>query len=233
MIIDKSLRINNLEYKLIKEQVLLDLATPGRADFIVKSEKPLAGIVNFSIGISGRTNLVNFFTGYIEKSTMVDYARQRLFCRELSAILWAVLPVSARHVSMNDVLGIYSRKTGLSFVIQNTAYATTPRPVFQTVANGIHSMDSLGDVFRVKNYIWQQQADGRIFAGNWNDSRWADKPFNIDETFFQDVQVDGTKTMQAVPGLRPGVLLNGEYITSLQLKNGHEMVVTCGKLLNV
>lgn len=233
MRLEKRLFIDGEETGLVSEHVALDLSTPGRADLTVKAAQPLAGLVQLSIGVSGKAGMVDFFTGYVEKSTTVDRAQQRLFCRELSAVLWAVLPVSARHVSMADVLGIYARKTGLSFVEIDAAYATTPRPVFQTVANGVHGMDSLGDVFRVKNYIWQQQGDGKIFAGSWDDSRWAGKPFSINESFFQDVQLDGTKTMQAVPGLRPGVLLNGEYITGLQLRNGHEMVVTCGKRLSV
>ncbi len=61
---------------------------------------------------------------------------------------------------------------------------------------------------------------------------WQENLFLVPEHFFQDVQLDGTKTMQALPGLRPSVQLNGQYITSLQLKE-HFMVVTCDKQLNV
>ncbi len=228
----KKLYINDKPAGLVKEHVCLDISTPGRADFTVRSTEPLSGIVHLAIGDASQNSLVDFFTGLIVKSNTVDGAQQRIFCRELSAVLWSTLPVSIRNASLNDVLGIYARKTGLFFVKGNKGYATTPCPVFQTIANGIHGLDSLGTIFKIPNYIWQQQGNGEIFAGDWNDSRWAGKPFSIDESFFQDVQVDGTKTLQALPGLRPGVKLNGQYITSLQLKE-HFMVVTCEKQLSV
>jgi len=228
----KELYINDKPAGLVREHVFLDISTPGRADFTVRSASPLSGIVHMVIGDAGRNSRVDFFTGFIVRSATVDGAQQRIFCRELSAVLWATIPVSIRNVSMTDILGVYARKTGLTFVKVGKAYATTPCPVFQTVASGIHGLDSLGKVFNIPNFIWQQQGDGNIFAGAWDDSRWSGKPFSINESFFQDVQLDGTKTLQAVPGLRPGVMLNGQYITSLQLKE-HFMVVTCEKQLSV
>jgi hypothetical protein len=228
----KNLYINDKPFGLVKEHIYLDVSTPGRADFTVRSPSPLSGIVHLAIGDASRNSLVDFFTGFIEKSNTVDGAQQRIFCRELSAVLWSKLPISIRNASMNDVLGVYARKTGLSFVKGNKEYATTPRPVFQTIANGIHGLDSMGAIFKIPNFIWQQQGNGEIFVGDWNDSRWAGKPFSVDESLFQEVQLDGTKTMQVLPGLRPGVMLNGQYITSLQLKE-HFMVVTCEKRLSV
>ena len=217
---------------LVSDHVWLDMATPGRADFTVRSSVPLSGIVQFYIGAAGIGTLVEFFTGFIAGCHTVDNCQQRIFCRELSAVLWAVLPVSIRNASMKDILGVYARKTGLEFSIPEQAYAATKCPAFQSVGNGIHGLDALGDIFGISNYIWQQQGNGQVYAGAWDDSRWADQPFSVDESFFQDVQLDGTKTMQAVPGLRPGILLNGQYITSLQLKE-HFMVVKCEKRLNV
>jgi len=227
----KTLTVAGTPVPLVREHVSLDISTPGRADLTVISEKPLSGIVKMAIG-DARKNPVIFFTGYVVRSHTVDAKQQRLFCRELSAVLWAITPVSIRRASLRDVLSIYARKTGLSFVVPETPYAETLCPAFQTIANGIHGLDSLGDVFRIPNYLWQQQGDGQVFVGAWEDSRWAGKPFDVPETFFQDVQLDGTKTLQAIPGLRPGVQMNGQYITSLQLKE-HFMVVTCAKRLDV
>jgi len=227
----KSLTVNGKTMGLVNEHVWLDMSTPGRADFTVRSAEPLTGIVQLAIGDAAQGSTIVFFTGFIAQSHTVDKAQQRIFCRELSAVLWATIPVSIRNASLKDILGIYSRKTGLSFFVPDKAYGATLCPRFQTIANGIHGLDSLGAIFGIKDYIWQQQADGKIYAGSWKDSRWSKKPFLVPETFFQDVQLDGTKTMQAIPGLRPGVQLNGQYITSLQLKE-HFMVVTCEKQLN-
>lgn len=228
----KSLTVNGKTMGLVKEHVWLDMSTPGRADFTVRSAGPLTGIVQLAIGDAAQGNTIVFFTGFIAQSHTVDKAQQRIFCRELSAVLWATIPVSIRNASLNDILGIYSRKTGLSFLVPDKSYGATPCPCFQTIANGIHGLDSLGAIFGIKDYIWQQQADGQIYVGAWQDSRWAKKPFSVPEKFFQDVQLDGTKTMQTIPGLRPGVQLNGQYITSMQLKE-HFMVITCENQLNV
>jgi hypothetical protein len=227
----KKLFVNDTPVGLVREHVFLDISTPGRADFTVRGTAPLSGIVHFEIGDAGKGSTVDFFTGYIDRSNTVDGAQQRIFCRELSAVLWSIIPVSLRNVSLNDVLNVYSRETGLTFVKGTKPYATTPQPVFQTVASGVHGLDTLGNIYKIPDFIWQQQGDGDIFVGDWQDSRWSGKPFEIDESFFQDVQLDGTKTLQAIPGLRPGVMLNGQYITSLQLKE-HFMVVKCEQQLN-
>jgi len=227
----KSLSVNGEAVGLVREYIWLDMATPGRADFTVRSPKPLSGVVQFYIGAAGRGTMAEFFTGFIVDSHTVDASQQRLFCRELAAALWTVIPVSIRNASMRDILGVYARKTGLSFTVPDKDYGDTPCPAFQTVGSGIHGLDSLGPIFGIEDYIWQQQGDGQVFAGSWQDSKWAGKPFTVQETAFENIQVDGTRTLQAVPGLRPGVMLNGRYVTSLQLYK-HFMVVTCAKRLN-
>lgn len=226
----KEISVNGKSLGLVREHVWLDMSTPGRADFTVRSKESLSGIVQFSIG-TAQGSLTEFFTGFIVNSHTVDAAQQRIFCRELSAILWSILPVSIRNASMRDILGVYARKTGLSFIVSDQGYADMPCPAFQSVGSGIHGLDSLGEIFNVQDYIWQQQGDGQVFVGSWADSKWAGKPFTVPETFFEDVQLTGTKTMQAIPGLRPGVQLNGQYITSLQFKE-HVMVIKCEKRLN-
>ena len=226
MRIKKHLYVNDQPTPLVRDHTALDLSTPGRADFTVQSRVKLSGIVHFEIGIS---NMVDFFTGYIEKSITVDSKQQRIFCRELTGVLWNTIPISARRVSMADVLAIYARKTGLTFV---SSGGEEPVPVFQTIGNGIHGLDSLGKVFGIDNYIWQQQADGVVYAGPWDQSKWADRDIPIPEELFTDVQLDGSKTIAVVPGLRPGIKVNGEYINSLQFAD-HSMVITCAKQLNV
>ncbi|MFW5487380.1 MAG: hypothetical protein ACNI3A_02995 [Desulfovibrio sp.] len=126
--------------------------------------------------------------------------------------------------------GPYNEKTGLFFVVPEQKYATRRVPCFQTLGNGYHGLDSLGAVFGIENYIWQQQADGAVFVGSWNDSRWASRPVEIAEKLFTRVDANGAKVLPAVPTLRPGVRLNEQYLTSLRLA-GHEMVVQCGKSL--
>jgi len=226
----KRITVAGMEVGLVKEHVWLDVSTPGRADFTVRSSTPLSGVVQMWLGVAGRS-MMEYFTGIILRSTTVDGSQQRIFCRELTGVLLQIIPVSIRKASMRDILSVYSRKTGLSFSGPDQGYADTPCPAFQTHGSGLHGLDALGSIFGIKDYIWQQQGDGNVFAGSWQDSKWADKSVTVPEKFFQDIQLNGTKTMQAAPGLRPGVKLNGEYITSLQLQE-HYMVVSCATQLN-
>ena len=227
----KRITVAGTEVGFVREHVWLDVSTPGRADFTVRSSSPLSGVVQMSLGVAGRT-MVEYFTGIIIRCSTVDSFQQRIFCRELTGVLSQAIPVSIRNASMRDILGVYSRKTGLTFSVPSQDYADTPCPAFQTHGSGLHGLDSIGSIFRINDYIWQQQGDGKVFAGAWADSKWANKSVSVPEKFFQDVQLNGTKTMQAAPGLRPGVKLNGEYITSLQLQE-HYMVVSCATQLNV
>ena len=227
----KHLTVDGKAVGLVREHVCLDLSTPGRGDFTVRSTGPLQGLVEFSIKDASQDRFTILFTGFVVQSHTVDAAQQRIFCRELSAVLWGNLPVSIRPATLEDVLGIYARETGLEFVTPDAEYTNALVHSFQSVGNGIHGMDALGKVFAVPDYIWQQRIDGKVFVGSWQDSQWANKPFPIPETAFQDVQVNGTKAMQAIPGLRPGVLLNGQYLTRLEFSE-HFMVITCETQLN-
>jgi hypothetical protein len=197
----------------------------------VKSDKPLSGLVQYFCGGSKTGKMTEIFTGFITKSTTVDRMQQRIFCRELSAVLWKIIPVSIKNASLKDILNIYTRKTGLEFITPETGYSDLKHHTFQSVGNGIHGLDSLGGIFKIKNFFWQQ-INGQVFVGSWDDSKWTGKEMNIPEKFFQDVQLDGTKTLQVLPGLKPGVKVNSEYVTSLQLKE-HFMVIRCEKQLNV
>ena len=228
----KSLMVGGVRVGLVRELVWMDLSCPGRADFTVRSEKPLSGFVQMFIGDAGREKATEFFSGYVVKSHTVDRAQQRIFCRELAAILRRIIPVSIRNASLRDILHVYARKTGLEFLVPDEPYAQRRHHCFQEVGSGIHGLDSLGEIFDIPDFVWQQQRGGKIFVGAWEDSRWAQMPFSVPESFFQDVELDGTKTIQAIPGLRPGVRFNDQYLTSLQL-DGHYMRIKCENQLNV
>lgn len=221
----KTLLIGNEPVQLVSEDVRLEESAPGRACFRVKASAPLKGVVQLNLGYSAQDTDQVFFVGYVESSHTVDSVQQRIMCREVSHVLAKQLPLSLRHPTLQDVLEKYSDLTGLAFTAPDKAYTRTPAPHFQTLGSGIHGMNSLGDVFQIPEYIWQQQGDGSVFVGSWHDSRWATRPLDIDETFFTGVGANGGKILPALPPLRPGVMLNGKRVKKLQLK-AHEMVVT-------
>jgi hypothetical protein len=217
-----SLYIDNIEYPLIEERVVLDLSTPGRAQFEIDAggtEIRTKQVVSFNIGYSRHETLQRLFLGYIEKVNPVD-KRVRLFCREFSAVLNGPLPLDLRHVTMLDVLAEISDKTGLSFAAGTGSYSTTKTANFYNLGNGYHAMDSLANVFKIPDFFWQQQGEGVIYAGSWDDSRWASREIEIDDELFDEHLANGAR-LPAIPALRPGVKLNGKIIRQLQFSGNH------------
>ena len=231
MKIRKQLQVAGKDVALVEEDIRLDLHTPGRAMFRVQAKEALTGLVSFSLGYASADKNLQFFTGYVHRCTAVDSATQWLFCKELAAALDLHLPLSLRHPTIMDVVQAYSTATGLRFVVPERPYANRRVPFFQTLGNGYHGMDSVGDVFGVPDFIWQQEPDGDVFVGSWSDTRWHDRPVKIAEKMFTGVTAAGAKLLPAVPALRPGAMINGQYLTSLQL-TGHEMVLQCENSLN-
>lgn len=230
MKLNKTLYVNDAPYKLQSEDVVLSLYSPGRAVFQVIADHPLSGTVRFEMGYSVQDEAVAFFNGVIRESVTVDSGQQRLRCRELSCVLYAQLPAALRHPTLRDVVQWYAEQTGLTFIVPERDYAVRRIPSFYTLGDGYQGICSLGALFRVPDYVWFQQGDGSIFVGSWQDSRWAARPVELDEKWFTNVKAAGGKSVPAIPELRPGVLLNGQYLTKVKFE-GHEMVVTCEKAL--
>lgn len=218
MKLHKVLSIAGKVYPLVKDDVRLDLRSPGRASFTIKAEAPLRGLVVFDLGYNERA-LQRHFIGHVERCTPASSLEQVLFCRELTSVLALPLPMNLRHVDMRQVLGEITDRTGLRFRVPDKPYAKVKAPYFYSLATGFQAMDSLAQVFGIPDYIWQQQGDGEVFAGSWADSYWgAREPLNLPQELFDSYQGNQSATVAALPGLRPGVSINqGERITSVTL----------------
>ncbi len=228
MKIRKTLTINDEKHDIVTEDIRLEISCTGRAVFQVKSDKALTGKVQYFIGYSTQNKDRLYFTGYIESSHKVDNAQQRIFCRELTGQLDKHWPVALRHPTLLQVLNHYTEKTGLVFIAPDKTYSSTRVPFFQTLGDGYHGIASLGAVFSIPDYVWQPQPDGRVFIGSWNETRWSTRPLEIAEKWFKRVLTDGSKCCPLIPGMRPGIQMNGQRVKLVQLK-GHEMVITCVK----
>lgn len=55
----KTLTVNGSPVGLVSEHIALDLSTPGRADFTVRSSAPLSGIVHYAFGDTARGQMVD------------------------------------------------------------------------------------------------------------------------------------------------------------------------------
>jgi len=228
MKIRKKLTIGSKEYKLVSEDIRLELCGTGRAVFQLQATESVSGVIQFYVGYSSQDKDRLFFTGYVESCHKVDNLQQRIFCRELGGILDQHWPVALRHPTLKDVLEHYTELTGVVFIVPERDYSTTRVPFFQTLGNGYHGMAMLGDVFQIPDYVWNPQPDGQIYVGSWADSRWATRPLQVPEKWFKRVMADGSKSCPIIPPLRPGAVLTGQRVKQLKLK-GHEMEVKCVK----
>ncbi len=219
----KQLLINGKDTGLVSDEVKLELSSPGRARFIVQSDKPLSGAVQYAIGWS-ETRLFKLFVGYIENQITVNSKQQLIFCRELSAVLNRDLSLGLRHATLKDTLAAISKKTALPFVTPEQSYAVTPASHFHHVGGGYQAMDSIGPVYQIPNYIWQQQGDASIYVGSWQHSRWASRPVQIPDRFFTEHLAFNSAKLLMAPSLRPGVKFNRGIIDTLTSSKEHMVI---------
>jgi hypothetical protein len=218
MKLHKVLSIDGQPFDLVSDEVRLDLGTPGRGCFRIKASKPLRGLVTLDLGYNDKP-LQRHFVGYVERCTAGNILEQVLFCRELAAILSYPLPMALRHVDLSAVLTEVSRLTGLRFRVPDTAYAKVRAPYFYSLGAGIQALDSLGQVFGIADFIWHQQGNGEVFVGSWVDSYWGIRPaLQLPVELFDNHQGNQSAEIAALPGLRPGAMINhGQRVTSVTL----------------
>lgn len=214
----KVLTIDGAVHQLVKDEVRLDIKSPGRAMFTIQSSAPAKGLVTLDIGYN-ESALQRHFIGFVERCTVANSVQQVVLCRELAAVLANPLPLNQRHVDLRAVLGEISDKTGLRFRVPDQAYTKVKTAFFYSLAAGYQAMDSLARVFGIQDCIWQQQGDGEVFVGSWVDSFFgARAPLQLPVELFDGYQGNQSATISALPGLRPGATINqGERITSVTL----------------
>ncbi|MNZ06742.1 hypothetical protein D3C78_234990 [compost metagenome] len=225
MKLHKVLTIAGSAYPLVKDEVRLELKSPGRASFTIQAAAPVKGLVTLDVGYNDAP-LQRHFIGYVERCTAANSVQQVLVCRELTAILAKPLPLNLRHVDLRAVLAEVGEKTGLRFRVPEQPYATVKAPYFYSLAAGYQAMDSLARVFNIPDSIWQQQGDGEVFVGSWADSFFGERaPLQLPVELFDGYQGNQSAMVAALPGLRPGATINqGERITHVTLA-GNQMAI--------
>lgn len=218
MKLHKVLSIGGTVYPLVKDDVRLNLDSPGRAVFTIGTTEPVKGLVTLDIGYN-ESALQRHFLGYVERCTSSNAVEQVVACRELAGILEAPLPLNLRHVTLRDVLSTISDKLGLSFKVPDQDYTRVRAPYFYSLASGYLAMDSLAKVYGIPDFIWQQQGNGEVFAGAWVDSFFGARPaLQLPPAFFNDYQGNQSAVISVLPGMRPGATINNDQrVTSVAL----------------
>jgi len=225
MKLHKVLTIGGVVIPLVNDDVRLDLKSPGRATFTIQAGNQVSGLVTLDIGYN-ESALQRHFIGYVERCTAANGVEQIVFCREVAAVLAKSLPMNLRHVDLRAVLTHISGKTGLRFRVPDQPYTKVKAPYFYSLAAGYLAMDSIGTVFGIPDFIWQQQGDGEVFVGSWADSFFGVRPaLQLPVSLFDGYQGNQSAMVSALPGLRPGASINqGERITSVTL-SGTQMAI--------
>lgn len=225
MKLHKVVTIGGTVYPLISDDVRLVLTSPGKANLKIQASAPVSGVVTIDIGYND-SPLQRHFLGYVERCTTASAVSQVVFCREMTGVLAAPLPLNLRHVDLRTVLDEIHQKTGLRFRVPEQPYAGVKAPFFYSLASGFQAMDSLARVFGIDDFIWQQQGNGEVFVGNWADSFFGSRtPLQLPNGLFDDYQGNQSAMVAALPGLRPGATINnGERVTSVAL-SGTQMAI--------
>ena len=225
MKLHKVLTIGGVVVPLVNDDVRLDLKSPGRATFTIQAGAQVSGLVTLDIGYN-ESALQRHFIGYVERCTAANGVEQIVFCREVAAVLAKSLPMNLRHADLRTVLADIGSKTGLSFRVPDQPYTRVKAPFFYSLAAGYQAMDSMGTVFGIPDFMWQQQGDGEVFVGSWADSFFGARPaLQLPVSLFDGYQGNQSAMVSALPGLRPGVSINqGERITSVTLA-GTQMAI--------
>lgn len=227
MKLSRFLSVGNQPFGVVTERVLLKLNGSGSARFVIDASgsKAQAGDpVAFDIGYTRHNENSRLFLGYIEKAVDMDSRRQNILCREISNVLAIPAPLDIRHVSAKTVLARINQITGLNFSIPDKSYSTERKPNFYNLGDGFQALQHLPRVYRIDDFIWQQQGNGIVYAGSWSDSRWAGRSVELPPDLLDNQLSSGTARIPAIPVLRPGVQLNGRRITQLEFENNHMTV---------
>ena len=227
MKLERVLIIDKNKKQLIDERVVLDLYSPGRAQFttVVDDNEVLSNqLMSFSLGYSREESLQRWFIGLTEKVVPAGNNKLKVFCRELSSVLSHPLPLNLRHVSLVDVVTEINRLTGLNFATPENKYAKTKAANFYNIGSGYQALNAIGSVFNIPDYIWQQQS-GVIYVGSWQDSKWADiDNLVLPDNLFDEQSFNESARVIAIPQLRPGMQIRGNRLTSIEFQKNHMTV---------
>lgn len=208
--------INNKKIDIKDHWVVLQATTPGTCQITVNENVNKFSQVAVDLGWGGMIDRV--FLGYVERTMPSVNGWYTLFCRELSAALSFNFSVMLRHPTLKQVLAELTKQSGVEFVIPDKAYANASIPCFYCDSSGYAILDNIGRAYQIKDFIWQQQGNGKVFVGSYIDSFWHDKPITIPNNIMTGHQTGKTATMAAAPMIRPYVTANNERIDKVEFK---------------
>lgn len=223
----RNLTLNGKPFPVVEENIVLRLNGAGTGFITIRAgddEGPLRGhMVQLAIGYNDKP--VNWFTGYVESDSRTGRGIRKLMVREAAAILQYPLNVSMQHPTLTTVAKHIEDVTGLRVQLPGADYTTTPIPHLTHNGNGYQLMTLLGRAFSIPDYVWYPSVDGIIYAGSFAGCRFARRPVQLPVDITKGDHGANGWTIQTIPAIRPGVILNGHRISQVQLQ-GDSMIIS-------
>lgn len=215
----KQLTLSGDDVEIADINIALELSGCGRGFITVMTDKDYTGkLVRFDLGYHGL--VLRWFTGFVERSQPAENGACRLLVREMSGIFERAWPCSLQHPTLRKLTEWLTAKSNVKFILPpGTSYTDKPIPNFTHSGTGYQLLSNIGRAYEIDDYIWQQMPDGSIYIGSWADSLFAKKPVDIPPEFSKAAAAGNSMTLPIVQSVRPGVVMNGQRITRVELKN--------------
>lgn len=198
--------------------MVLELNSCGRGFITAQTDKDYTGkMVRLDVGYAGE--LLRWFTGYVERSQPAGQGFVRLFVRELAGVFDKAWPCSFQHPALRDVAAWLTENSGITVTVPEASYSSTPIPHFTHSGTGFQLLNNLGAAFGITDYVWYQLPDGSVYAGGAEAALFAGRPVDIPAEFSQGSSGGNSMTLPLIQSLRPGVEVNGQRLTKVNLTN--------------
>ncbi|EAW5527872.1 hypothetical protein FFZ87_24070, partial [Salmonella enterica] len=211
----------------MEENIVLRLNGAGTGFITINDtddSTPLRGkSVDLSIGYNDQP--IRWFSGYVESDSRTGKGLRKLMVREAAAILQYPLNISMQHPTLKQVAKHIEDNTGLRVQLPDADYTTTPIPHMTHNGNGYQLIALLGRAFSIPDYVWYPSVDGIIYVGSFADCRFAKRPVQLPVEITKDDHGANGWTIQTIPVMRPGVVMNGHRINQVQLQ-GDSMIIS-------
>lgn len=216
MKLERALFIGGVEYPLIHAETTLETSNIGGAVFTIRADAMPTGVVSFQAGYTtGRWYPV--FLGRIKNGTARDAKSWILTCTEITATaLLLPCPVSLRDCSVADVCADISRTLGINIDVASESYTSQRIPRFASTTDALTAVEGINTAFNL-DLSWYQLPSGDLWIGHQSDSPQAKNQHSIPDELFHKQKSNQIATLPALPGLRPGMILNNKVLQVVRL----------------
>ena len=212
--LNKRLLINGKATPLASDFVKLKLNEVGEGFFEVLEQPRSEGraLVEFYAGVNGKEEYL-VFTGALREVKQMGEGRFRVTARELCMVLDLNIIINMGRCTAREVIAKIERETGLKFLLPKGAYYLDEnRLQFTHYGTAAGAIKAVIDKWDLKEMVWFQLPDGRMYWGHWTQGPYTRAPLPIESKLMSEMN-DKSRTLMLpyIPALRPGMLVESDF----------------------